>query len=179
MTTALFTGALRALERDARGQLPRAVRREVWLALERPARARLALAAAERSLSVWEAAWPEDDLPHQLLELAGGVSAGELEPDAEETATQLDDLSTMSANKTAVAAGYAALEALRVAARDELLDEADATDETSSPELKDAAWLASVAIAGGPPWSAGADAERRRAFWRWWLEEARGLTTSS
>jgi hypothetical protein len=45
-------------------------------------------------------------------------------------------------------------------------------DDQVSPEEHDGSYMASVALAGGSPWTPGSDPARRREFWQWWLREA-------
>ncbi|MFZ5445612.1 MAG: Imm5 family immunity protein [Myxococcota bacterium] len=169
-----------SLDAEPRGHLTRPERRSVSAALAtHQERARLALRAAQHVLPVWQARWPTDGLPAGLLQhafalLHGDGDAAHARAALDEALTHLDDVSYQSTDKMSVAAGYAALRALTDALTGGAPDEAAAAalDEDVSPEAHDAAYLASVAWAGGPPWHPGASAERRRAFWRWWLSEA-------
>jgi hypothetical protein len=186
-----FAAALRqaeaALETDPRGHLLLPQRRTIWAALGSPdmagrrARARLAMTATQRVLPIWQQLWPSNRLPHHLLELAERVCRGELEGATlrevrDQAETELDDLSWAARDAPGIAVGYAAHRALGVAIRDEIFDPAApdsmALDEDSEPHTRDSAFLASIAVADGPPWAQNSSAERRRLYWHWWLKEA-------
>jgi hypothetical protein len=179
--------AVAALPIDPRGHLPLGLRQAIWAALGgagdegRRARARLAVLAARHVLPIWERACPGDRLPHRLLELAEQAMAGKLRPadaDRELRAAlpALDERTYRAADQAPIAAGYAAAHALTAAVSDEAFDpehpDPDARDEDVDPLDHDSSHLAAIAAAGGPPWHAGSDVERRRQFWRWWLDDA-------
>jgi hypothetical protein len=144
-------------------------------------RTKLARASIERALPVWDVARPTDDMPRRLLRLADSVLGGEIEPDAawaERAAawTALDDIAmTDEDTQLALAPGYGAAQVLACAIADEILDFEDLddlTDRDVDPEELDPAFFAAAAISGGAAWDEASLKERRRAFWRWWLEEA-------
>jgi hypothetical protein len=152
-------------------------------------RARLAILTVRRVLPLWEACFPGDERSRRILEMAEGVLRGEILPeDADENAARFwDDLDALQPEfgpekaPMALAVGYAAASAL-VAAYGEAWDDLDVEEidyesvDSRDFTCNDTAFYASIAYAGGPVWEILArvspDAERRRAFWTWWLTEA-------
>jgi hypothetical protein len=176
-----------ALANDPRGHLALGHRQAIWAALGprdaagRVARARLAELSVRHVLPIWERIWPENRLPHHLLDLATRVRNGELDgatlaAERNQTFTDLDDIAYLSGNNPAVGVGYGAQHALTVAIRDEPFDPAHpdpaVRDEDVQPEDHDSAYYASIAATGGPPWDEESSAARRRDFWQWWLSQA-------
>jgi Immunity protein Imm5 len=133
-------------------------------------RAALAAAAAERALPVWEAAHPGDGRPREVIELARAVVRGEADEDAldavaEPFADALEALGTDGDDRPYYAASAAVR--LRVDALDGDLD-----PELHPPEREDTELDAPVAEAFAARAVALFDAEKVRAFWRWYVTEA-------
>lgn len=144
-------------------------------------RTKLAQVSIEKALPVWDVARPTDDMPRRLLQLAAFVVEGKIEPDAawaeRATAwTALDDIAVKDEGmQLALAPGYGAAQVLACAIADEQLDIedlGDLTDRDVDPEDLDPYFFAAAAISGGAVWDEASFKEQRRAFWRWWLEEA-------
>jgi Immunity protein Imm5 len=133
-------------------------------------RAALATAAAERAVPVWEAAYPEDRRPREVIELAGAVVRGEadeaaLDAVAEPFGNALEALAT-AGNERPYYAGSAALR-LAIDALDGDLDPELHPPEREDTELDDPVVEAFAARAVAL-W----DADEARAFWRWYVTEA-------
>jgi hypothetical protein len=190
MGAVALSDAVEAARRDLGGrddgQLLRARRHAVLRALGegdrgRGARARLARDTVEHVMPLWRDARPGDHDPERLLGLIEPALAGLVDPDEAQRALGLlwahvDNLIATTGPEPPLHVGYAASRALRAALRDERLDPPDAdpalTDVGQDPRLLDTAYIASIAAAGGAPRDGHGDAEKRRAFWSWWLERA-------
>jgi Immunity protein Imm5 len=183
---AALAAARASLEASADGELARGRRHAVLRALGdggegRGRRARLAREAAEQVLPLWRAERPGDRDPEQALALIDGVLEGSVdEATARRVAGRLwahvDNLLLTAGLPAPLMVGHVASRALLSALLDEPLDPPDGdpaqTDDDTDPRRLDTAYLAAVAAAGGAPWEPDSDVERRRAFWRWWLDRA-------
>jgi hypothetical protein len=87
--------------------------------------------------------------------------------------TELDDMREEEVGNDEYA-GWAALQAVVVAANDE--DLSDLNSDVDDLDIDGSSWStafnASVAYANGVPSQPGSDVSRRREFWTWWLDEA-------
>jgi Immunity protein Imm5 len=145
-------------------------------------RSKLAVAAIQKVLPLWEAVYPSDRSPHAALELvekvlAGSVPAAVATREADRLWTYYDDLSYKDATDVSVVAvGYGAVQAIREALSDAPFGCEDVNDATKNIEVDpyafDAAFLASAAYAGGATWQPESDAKKRLEFWKWWLTTA-------
>jgi hypothetical protein len=174
------------LEGRSDGQLLRGRRQAILRALGdgdqgRARRARLAGRTAERVLGLWEDERPGDREPTRAISLIEPVLTGTADAtDATRVAGELwahvDNLILTAGREAPLHAGYAASRALMAALRDEPLDapggDPQASDQGRDPRRLDTAFIASGAVAGGPPWQPGTDPDARRAFWTWWLDQA-------
>jgi Immunity protein Imm5 len=173
---------------DEGGELPYAARRQLLgqLAQYLPDRnasvafkGRLGLSCARRSWPVWQAAYPEETRPMAAAEsvvtqaIAGQSDTARGQELLGEVKADLDErLLLGEAFFTAVYAGFSCW----AAARDVLAPEAAPPPAESelqlSPEEWDPCFFSSLALAGGATWDGQGDPRIRRAFWRWYLEEA-------
>jgi hypothetical protein len=182
---AVLAAARASLEARPDGQLVRGRRHAVLRTLGdgdegRERRARLAREAAEHVLPLWRAERPGDRDPEQALALIDGVLDGSVdEATVRRVAGALwghaDNLVLTAGLPAPLQVGYAASRALLSALSDEPLDppgDPEQTDHGSDPRRLDTAFLAAGAAAGGGPWEPDSDVERRRAYWRWWLDRA-------
>jgi hypothetical protein len=162
------------------GHLPLPLRRQVRAALGgRSLRADLAIASAQRVLSIWSAAGV-GDLAGRILADAARVQTGAL---SREDGRHLSDvyrsdceaLDSQRIGLPAFYAAYAAAAALSAALDDEVSDShGRQSDSDLDPDEWEAALWASAAWSGGFPWENGSDSGRRREFWRWWLGAVSG-----
>jgi hypothetical protein len=168
------------------GQLVRGRRHAILRALGdgtdgRARRARLARRTVEHVLPLWEAERPGDRDPERALALVDPVLEGAADEEdvvrvAGELWSHVDNLVVTAGREPPLHVGYAASRALTAALRDEPLDppaaDPRATDQGRDPRRLDTAFIAAGAVAGGPPWKLGTDAQARRHFWTWWLDQA-------
>ena len=180
------------LRGDSAGHLPLGLREAIWAGLGprgredgRPGagwrrRADLAFRSCERVLPLWEAAWPEDRQPNEVLALARAALEADVAPEeARAHAGRLwgraENLTQLAGDPNRASVGFACAKAVEVALEDEHFDPGDLDPTRSDLGLDvfevDTAFVASSASAGGPPWVPATDAEARRAFWSWWLTE--------
>jgi hypothetical protein len=134
-------------------------------------RTTLACFAAEAALGVWER-YGGDDEPDRVLGLvehylAGQVSAEEVWNAGEALWDRLEQLG----EGVEAWVIFAAYHAVNVAFSDELASARMQSDEDQLCEY-DAGYYAACAIAGGHPGDPESSIQRRRAFWRWYLESA-------
>ncbi len=181
---AALTAARDALAGDPRGDLPRSSRHSVLRALGdgdegRARRARLARAAAEHVLPMWQRERPGDDLPERALGLIEEVLDGTVDRATTlrvvgELQGNVDNLMLLAGLPGNLYAGYVASRAVMVALNDEPLDPPSSTlgDHDRDFLAFDTAQDAASAAAGGPPSDPGSDADARRRFWEWWLQRA-------
>jgi hypothetical protein len=170
------------------GHLAMDAREEVWAALgpceAEPGhrrRADLAIRSCEQVLGIWDASRPGDRNPHAALDAARSVLRGEAEPEQAraqagklwghaENVSQLGDPSVASV-------GFGCAKAVGVALHDEHFDperrDPHRRDRDRDAFEVDAAFMAALAAAGGPPWGSASNPDARRAFWTWWLGAAR------
>jgi len=145
-------------------------------------RVALATLTARHVLPAWEGTWPDDRTPHHILDAAQGVLQGTHPREAARANRdrfwdRLEKLGHGDADiKVLSCAGYSAIATLNAALRDELFDPAridyDVGDGAVDPYQSDAAYFAAIACAHGPVRSSSSDADKRRQFWTWWLDEA-------
>jgi Immunity protein Imm5 len=137
-------------------------------------RVELARLAAEHVLPIWHAEAPDNHGPERMLELARQRLEREV---SEDEAEELSDrfhaeaerlASRKEISQRALAAGDAARVVVPEVDIGDYDEPPDADDEDLDPDNWEAAYVASVAAAGYPD----DDPEARRAFWRWYLDEA-------
>jgi hypothetical protein len=177
--------ARRTLEQRSDGHLPLPLRRRVRVAMgsgnaAHGRRLRLARRTAERVLPRWRAERPGDDRPGELIALAERVRAGEADGDeamhaVHDFTNDVYALLDKEISEQAVNAGMAAASLIVPAAWD---DDAERLDETADDQDSDGydwetAFYASMVDAPSLPKEGVAEhAEPRRAFWRWYLDQA-------
>lgn len=181
---AVLAGAA-ASNADPEGRLQASCRHRIWWALgsadrvppsaAHRCRAFLALFCGAKVLWIWESRWPHRREARALLE-AGlrslSTDAPGLERDAGRLWVDSADLQDRFGPSPACEAGFAIARAAHVVRHDETFgaDDASAVDPLPDPQTWDAAYLAAEAHAATHPPEARAEA--RRAFWRFYLEDA-------
>lgn len=142
----------------------------------------LCLMTAKHVLSLWEEIWPEDRLPHSVLDTIAQLEAGSLDRlEAEEVAQtigeELESRTTptlLHQEISALCAAEAVLSSLWTALGRSLFGgvtiESTDTDADIDPWSSDTALWAVTAVAGGV-WDPESNSGKRRAFWLWWLDE--------
>jgi len=179
---------LSLVQTDAAGHLGVAFRCGLYAQLENlntePSvlwRVRLASSAVRKVIPLWEENFKDDHSPHEAIILVENLLAKKLSQEV--AARQLGQLWSHCDNlawrfpekQCAVAVGYATAQVIREALSpshfgcDQLGAESDDVDV--DPYDHDSAFLASIAYAGGAPWESRGDAQKRRAFWTWWLTD--------
>lgn len=145
-------------------------------------RAFLAILTTRHVLPLWEEARPKDHTPQDLLAEAEQVLNGTMN---KETAWKdrkrfwvyfVDMGNDDEKNQIISGVGFAAVHALTVALQDEKFDPANInyrlTDAHIDPDERDSSFFAVSTYAGGPVSEPASDAEKRRDFWMWWLNQA-------
>jgi hypothetical protein len=136
---------------------------------------RLEELCARRAYPAWQAMFPDDNEPMQLLERARRSPADPDLPAALNSLnTKLDDVLGIGPEAfTATYAGFACLTTARHAVAGEVHDQPSERGEIEVPPLEwSPCFLASLVAAGGATWEDGTDHEARRSYWRWYLLEA-------
>jgi hypothetical protein len=167
----------------ADGELPYRTRLLIRAALaestndDRVAWARLSLACAAKARHFWNDAYPLDSAVYELAEEAVGVvvdggDASAFGADHDALRMDLDNRMATATEFRPIYAGWAALSAAAAA-----IWGRPAVDAASELEMDvhdwDAAFFASLAVAGGATWEHGVgDANARRDFWCRFLETA-------
>jgi hypothetical protein len=199
MQTTIRDG-VRALEKSADGELPKAFRIRLWksfgprrpegsLALpagpEVVARYQLERLCVAKALPIWQKRFPSDKTltaviacADQVLLDRSKVAAAQRRCDeswlfADNISASLFDLTPAKQYIAQVA--YAASRLLAVAIADQSYNELDVDDSmylAFNPCLEDPALSASCAISKGSPFETGSDNNLRRNFWRWYLRSA-------
>jgi Immunity protein Imm5 len=177
--------ALAALDARADGHLPLPVRRAVRVALgpgESGHRRRFALArhCAESVLGRWRGERPDDDRPAELITLAERLLAGEADGErasrtAVDFATDVYDLLDEAIGEPALNAAMAADRLITAARWDddaERLAETHDDEDADASEWETAFWASMADAPSLPKMGIPEHAEPRRAFWRWYLEQA-------
>lgn len=177
-----------AVRDDVEHALKPYLRRQIYDAFAlgskaREVRARLEIMTARKTLPFWQEVWPENKLPHDLLQCATevleGVSRAELvTPKVSAAWLELEEIGAQSLGEVesqAFFAGQAALEAALHAIGEDRWKGIELSKEDEDADLdpwsSDTASWAAAAWAG-PFWEGKSDANRRREFWLWWLSEA-------
>ncbi len=172
-----IASAKETLELRADGHLPLAVRRDLRSRFGRRRLFDLYRRSVERVLPVWRSGRPHDDRPERMIELAEGVLTGRIEEAAtraeyDRFVVDLDNLAQDIGGR-AYAAGRASADLVSSAAVGDYSDDTppDADDEDLDPDVMCSDYFASLAEASffGAP---DEDPEARRAYWRWYLDEA-------
>ncbi|WP_433205359.1 Imm5 family immunity protein [Dactylosporangium sp. CS-047395] len=138
---------------------------------------RLSAACAVRAWPVWLERF-DDDLPYaspvqgatpeqpELALTSDPIELGRL-------ATFLDNRMRLGSDTfPAVAAGLSCWAVDRDSFRGAPVEPSGDDELDVDSEDWEASYFASIAVAGGAIWEAGADSARRRAFWVWYLQEA-------
>jgi hypothetical protein len=190
----ILVDAAKVVESDPQHDLPLGYRKAIWDAIgprddrddemsnAHRSRGRLAIEGARKVLGIWQREFPDDDTAQRALSDAIDVLQGRLDSDtAEEHYTEywqhVDQLG-FDSKSMAVSAGYAAVTALMTAVDDETYrpEQIDLNEQDSRDiDDNDASFFAAAAFASGPSWKtigSDSDAEARRQFWLWWLNEA-------
>lgn len=185
--------ARRALEDAPDGRLPLPYRRRIRavfgpcegplpdVPLGRRRRVALARLSAERVLPVWEAERPQDRRPQRMLELAEALLEGREDPVVadRELGDFMVEVGTLgSGSSPAISAradssGMAAIDVLATGLSGDYGPDLPETtdDDDLDPDSWETEYYASLA-AGSYPGAPDEDVEARRAFWRWYLDEA-------
>ncbi len=150
-------------------------------------RTRLFCITSRKVLPTWEAAFPDDETPHELLHWVDRWLAGESLPTSLHGAvsdwwTYLDNALTNHTDRddpavqAAIMAGTAAAATLSAALKDVLLLDGvdlDRRDVDYDPYELDPPWHACRAYLCGPTTvTSEPESLRRKAFWEWWLDDA-------
>lgn len=153
-------------------------------------RTHLDLLTVRHVLPLWQALWPNNHTPQDLLSQADGLRGGtQAQRDAayqdiRECWTVFNDFNTEEnpndAKESMVL--FAAIKTLCRATYDMSFDPALPPREIKpgqfmldgqiGPLSREAAFDASVAAANGLPWDPTSSPSQRRAYWEWWLREA-------
>ena len=184
-----IASARNALEAHDDGHLPLGERRLVRAPFGNPGdgpedrtpgrRRRFALHhdCVDRVMPVWRAARPEDDRPARMVELAeqvinGGIPADDVKAEEDQFALDLMDLAWDIGGRVN-AAGEASVDLLSTATVGDYGDETpmEIDDHELDPDQLEASFLGSIAVASYPG-ASDDDVEARRAYWRWYLDEA-------
>lgn len=189
--------ALRLVESDPRGHLPRPARVALLRNLGpyvsggatpptagHRARARVAVGCVRTLLPAWADFLPADTMPARTVEAADALLRGEIDTPAAVRARHAimqhaDAVEAEHWDRThdlRILTCRAAHAALRVALWDEWLEgeegfPVDAEDDRLDPIDYETAYLVSVVVAGGYLRQSTADVGRRRAFWTRYLGE--------
>jgi len=186
----LVEAARQAVAADPRHDLTLGRRQAIWAAFgprgdaAQPtdawrARTRLAISTARQVLDLWERARPEDHVVRQAIESADDLvddpaQIAEARAFRDHVLRHLDHLAARTPVDV-VSAGYAGAMALDTAIHDHAFDPANLddrrTDGDIDSEYLDASFHAANAFANGTIWDAASDADARRTFWMWWLDQ--------
>jgi hypothetical protein len=169
----------------ADGELPFSWRRRIWqLFVDRmgsdagtQAWGKVQVACARHAQPVWQAMFPDEDRPFDLLTdveeqvTSGRADPAKVEPELGRLKAYLDGKFELgSVYFSAIYAGFAAF-----AAAADLLHPQPPPDHhelEGDPMDWDACFNASLAHAGGATWEEGVgDPDARRAYWDWFLSE--------
>ncbi|MDQ3647180.1 MAG: Imm5 family immunity protein [Actinomycetota bacterium] len=130
-----------------------------------------------RVMPVWRAARPDDDRPARMVELAeqlmnGQLSADEVRAEEDRFAVDLMELAA-DIGGWVNAAGEASVDLISTATVGDYGDDTpmEVDDHELDPDQLEAGFLGSIAVASYPG-ASDDDVEARRAYWRWYLEEA-------
>jgi hypothetical protein len=159
----------------------------------------LALMTCREVLSVWDSVFPDDRSPHEWLATVEQALLGQISQEEAERVTHSAHFHVLSlpfdqplARAVAHAASFTAVGGILLRLDDLFLNAEVIAARTAAVPLTrppqepglgrpdadyerdehDASFWASVAVAGGEPWEAAADSEKRLQFWEWWLDEA-------
>jgi len=136
---------------------------------------RLEELCARRGYRAWQAMFPNDNEPMELLERALRNPADpELPTALNFLHTKLDDVLGIGPEAfTATYAGFACMITARHAVAGSITDPNSAGGEIEiPPDEWSPCFLTSLVEAGGATWEDGTDTAARRAYWRWYLLEA-------
>jgi hypothetical protein len=142
-------------------------------------------ATVQKVLPLWQAVFPNDDVPHKALEtsvsyLQGCLTESDIKVQLSSVWEHCDALCWRHADsQNVIAVGYAAAQVIREAASERHFgcdsSGKEASDSEVSPLDHDAAFCASIAYAGGAPTTSTSDGAKRLEFWLWWLRAASDL----
>lgn len=178
--------AREALQKNEEGRLLYKFRREIWKTFDdgeygseagHRRRFELALMCVNRVVTVWERAFPNNDGVDNMIRLAKQAiaSESEREPSRKSAYDYWSEVDSLDADTEAqlrgMSAGYAAITAVYVAARDEIINnemEDDYDEDPFSWDTSFHAFLADTGFGGENPDSI----EKVRGFWEWYLDKA-------
>jgi Immunity protein Imm5 len=174
-----------ALEANPDGHLPLPARRRIWAAWgfdEVGWRHTYALARliALHVLPYWEARRPGDDRPREALALAESVAAGEVDRAeallaSARIANQLGEQFGEALDEPTYNAAMAARGTIREATgpdSPEILEEIDDDEDMDADTWGTDFYASMVEAPSLPKMQVAEHVEPRRAFWRWYLDEA-------
>lgn len=135
---------------------------------------RLEELCARRGYQAWQALYPDDDDPMELMTQALRDRDPNLARVLNALNTKLDDvLGTGPEAFTAVYAGFACMTTARHAIAGEIQDQPSEKGEIEVPPLEwSPCYLTSLVAAGGATWEPETDNEARKTYWQWYLREA-------
>jgi immunity protein Imm5 of predicted polymorphic toxin system len=177
-----------ALRNDPSGALPLPYRRAIWAALGPPTprgpghrrRVDLDVRTVQRVLPIWQSAHADDDRPLQMLQLAQSVLDGTVDADSATRTRDRFEVEVQDLEDEDFAPGYVGDAAVHAVVTAEVDHQPDAfppqtRDEDLDADQWDTSYYAAAAASGtapGDPSDDNQSQERRRGFWRWYLEEA-------
>jgi hypothetical protein len=191
---AAVQAARRSLDEDSQGELPLPQRVRIWTAMGPilrhdgralagvgiHRRAALAMRCGLRVLPTWQRAANGNDLAERALASAKGCLRGQLS--YEQGRAEFGQLWTSSDNlwghglpTRSVYAAYSAVKVLDLVLHDAAFDPEHIPDDVMDADLDPYGWDASFyasAAEASFSWEEDSDRERRRAFWRWYLDDA-------
>lgn len=137
---------------------------------------------------IWNAVFPGDEGPKRMMKLALDVFFGKIEPVSANRqlatfyADVIDSRDYLPEHFPAMFVGLAATGIVSTALASDLPNPEDAIDDDDlDPDGLSASSAAAYAACGGLPGSEQMDADKLRAFWLWYLDEAvdRAIATVS
>lgn len=186
--------AREALRNDEEGRLRYNFRREIWKTFDEDInrrsdighrrRFKLAQTCVSRVLPIWQNAFPANEGVNEMLTLAQQVMNKELEKEAAKTTaynywSEVDSLDVETEKQSrAMSVGYASVNVVYVAVRDEIFNEQMEDDLDADPYDWDTSFHAFLAYTGF-----GSEhpetIEKNKEFWSWYLDEAIPLAYQS
>ncbi|MFV0387737.1 MAG: Imm5 family immunity protein [Pyrinomonadaceae bacterium] len=178
-----------ALSENDEGRLLYKFRKKIWLDIGsfqkdsvgyRDAHVRrfhLALSCVQKVMPIWEIAFPKDKSINELIAIARKTIGNEVEKDISEKKaynewSYFDSLETESESEMrAVSVGYASVNNVYVAVRDEVFHDVLEDELDEDPYMWDTAFysfLAFTGFGGENP----VNIDQNRDFWDWYLSEA-------
>lgn len=145
-------------------------------------RVNLAILTTKYVLPLWENVWPEDSSPQFLLGEAQKVLSGSI-PDDDGWTTRnqhwekyVEAGYEVEEHQIALNVGFSAVQTLTASLQDEVFEPSSIDESLSDaeidPDQMDSSFFSAAAYSGGAIWETGSSAQKRKAFWEWWLSEA-------